>query len=119
MKEINIPPIYEEDIIGFIYNGIKIQFKYNCEDSIIVLEFDGVYLFDFCDFDYLSDTEWQFGLVEYNKSSLLQKLMSRIPSERVQRAFGGDLEKISHYKLVIDDVGIYNIVCKNFAIIQE
>lgn len=111
--------MYEEDIIGFIYNGIKIQIKYNYEDSIIVLEFDEVYLFDFCDFDYLNDVEWQFGLVEYNESPLLKKLISRISPHRIQRAFGGDLEKIRHYKLVVDDVGIYNIVCKSFAILKE
>lgn len=119
MRKINIPPIYEEDIICFIYDGFTVQIKYYYEESIIKLIFNCVYLFDFCDFDYLNDTKWRFGLVEYDESSLLKDMFSRIPREEVSRAFGGELEKIRHYKLAIDDEGIYNIVCKDFKVEKE
>ena len=36
--------------------------------------------------------------------------------EKLQRAFGGEYKKIQHYKLVIDDIGMYNIICKDIAL---
>lgn len=119
MKKISIPPIYEEDIIDFTYTGYQICIKYNYEGATVYLNFYEVYMFDFYEFEYIYDTEWQFGLVEYKESSLLTDVMSRISPQKKQWAFGGEMEKICHYKLVIDDVGMYNIVCKKFAIIQK
>lgn len=119
LKKINIPPIYEEDIVGFSYTSGKVCIKYNYEGVMIDLYFNGVYMFDFFEFEYLNDTEWEFGLIEFKESSLLTQIKSRISPQMIQRAFGGEMDKVRHYKLVIDDVGIYNIVCKNFAFIQE
>lgn len=119
MKKIKIPPIYEENIIEFVFSGFKISIKYYFENSIITLAFYSVYQFDFCDFDYISDTHWEFGLTRYSQSPLLEDLYSRVPFENYNRAFGGELYKIQHYKLVIDDVGIYNIICKDLKIEQS
>lgn len=115
MRELNIPPIYEEDIIGFVYDGVNAQIKYYYEESKVKLSFECVYLFDFCDFDYINDVDWKFGLFEYDKSALLTDLFSRISQNKNNYAFGGEIEEIRHYKLAIDDVGIYNIVCKQFV----
>ena len=114
MKKVSIPSIYEEDIIGFFYDGVKVQIKYNYKETIINLNFNYVYHFDFCEFDYIKDINWEFGLIEYHKSCLLKDFFSGIPSQKISYAFGGEIEKIRHYKLVIDDVGIYNIICKEF-----
>lgn len=119
MRELNIPLIYEEDIIDFVYDGLNAQIKYYFEGLKIKLNFECVYLFNFCDFDYINDVDWKFGLVEYDKSPLLSELFSRISQDKIEYAFGGKTEKIRHYKLVVDDVGIYNIVCKRFVIEQE
>ena len=118
-RKINIPTIYEEDIEGFCYRGDNICIKYNYEGATINLNFSGVYMFDFFEFDYLNDTEWEFGLCEYKESSLLTQIKSGINPQWMQYAFGGEMDKVRHYKLVIDDVGMYNIVCKNFSLIQE
>ena len=55
IKEVvNIPPIYDEDIIGFVYNGVNAQIEYYYENSKVKLSFSCVYLFDFCNFDYIN-----------------------------------------------------------------
>jgi hypothetical protein len=104
------------ETIEFTFSGFKIKFKYCFENSVITLEFHGVYQFDFCDFEYISETDWEFGLAQYVQSPLLETLYSRVPYENRNRAFGGELYKMQHYKLVIDDVGIYNIICKEFRL---
>lgn len=118
MREVKILPIYEEDIIGFVFDGFSAQFKYYHENSKIELRFDGTYLFDFCEFEYINDVDCKFGLFEYVESPLLTDLFSRIIQDKIDYAFGGEIEKIRHYKLVIDDVGVYNIVCKQFVMEQ-
>ena len=115
MRKINILPIYEENIIGFVYDGVNAQFKYRSERKTINLNFSFVLFFDFCDFEYQSDVEWEFGLVEYEHSPRLNEIFSRINNP----IFNKGLENLYHYKLVIDDVGIYNIICKAFFEQQE
>lgn len=119
MGEINIPQIYEENIIAFIYDGVNVHIKYYYENMIVNLNFNYVYSFDFCDFDYFNDSNWNFGLVESDESSILKDLFSRIHKDKIAYAFGGEADKIRHYKLVIDEVGIYNIVCKGFVLEQK
>lgn len=114
MKKIKIPPIYEEDIIEFVFSGFIIRIKYRFENAIINLVFYDVYQFDFCEFDYINDADWEFGLTQYSQSPLLKDIYSRVPLENHNRAFGGEPNKLRHYKLAVDDVGIYNIICKDF-----
>lgn len=86
-----ILPIYEEDIIGFVYDGFRAQIKYCYENKKIKLSFECVYLFDFCDFEYIDDADWKFGLFEYAKSPLLTDLFSRISQDKTDYAFGGEI----------------------------
>ena len=65
MQEIVIPEIFEEDIIEFVVKDSKAMFKYYCENNIVELIFKGVYQFDFCEFDYINDIDWKFGLLKY------------------------------------------------------
>lgn len=116
LKKIDIPPIYEEDIIEFVFCGTTVKVKYHFENAIISLVFNSVYKFDFCEFDYICETHWEFGLTQYSQSPLLDALFSIVPFENRNRAFGGKLQKLRHYKLVVDDVGIYNIICRDFQI---
>ena len=117
MRAVNIPKIYVEDIIGITFNGDgDVDIKYNYNEKVIVLTFRSVYYFDYCEWEYINDTDWEFGLVEYKRSKLLDGIFSRINSVLLENSFGGEREKIYHYKLVIDDWGIYNIVCKDFLL---
>lgn len=84
------------------------------QEKTVQLSFLHVYAFDFVEFDYIKETDWQFGLELQENSAFIQKLVQGISQEKLQRAFGGEHEKLQHYKLVIDDVGMYNIVCKGF-----
>ena len=45
-------------------------------------------------------------------------MKTSIPKDQLNRAFGGEYEKLQHYRLVIDDVGIYNIICKGIILPQ-
>lgn len=116
MEKISIPPIYEEEIIELVFQDAQIYFKYRNKDEIIELIFKEVYQFDFCEFDYVMEHNWQFGLYKIQKSSKIDALISGFSEEKLSRVFGGELGKISHYKLTVDDVGIYNFICKDFDI---
>lgn len=78
--------------------------------------FHNVYYFDYCEWDYINDNNWKFGLIEYSQSKLLDDIFSRIDSTLSHNSFGGEPEKICHYKLTIDDWGIYNLVCKGLSL---
>jgi len=109
-----IPMIYEENIIEFAQRSGNVVLKYLSEEKTIQLSFLHVYAFDFVDFDYIKETDWQFGLELQESSEYIQKLVRGMSQEELQRAFGGEYLKLQHYRLVIDDVGMYNIVCKGF-----
>ena len=113
--KIDIPTIYEEDIIEFTQRDGDVIFKYTA-DSIIEIVFKYVYKFDFVEFDYIEDLEWVFGLELQENSSYMENFISSIPKDQLNRAFGGEYEKLQHYRLVIDDVGIYNIICKGIIL---
>lgn len=117
MREINIPPIYVEDIISITFSGDgDVEIKYNYNEKVIALMFHSVYYFDYCEWEYIDDINWKFGLVEYKQSRLLDDMFLRINPALLENSFGGELEKICHYKLTIDDWGIYNLVCKDFLL---
>ena len=53
---IEIPPIYEEDIIEFAQRKGDVVFKYYDNDNIFEIVFNSVYVFDFVEFDYINET---------------------------------------------------------------
>lgn len=94
MKVINIPPIYEEDIISITFSGDgNVEIKYNYKEKVIALMFHSVYYFEYCEWDYINDVDWKFGLVEYKKSSLLDDMFSKIDSTLYENSFGGESKK--------------------------
>lgn len=113
---IEIPPIYEEDIIEFAQRKGDVVFKYYDNDNIFEIVFNCVYAFDFVEFDYINEVGWKFGLELQSNSVYIEKIIHNMSKEKLQRAFGGDYKKIQHYKLVIDDIGMYNIICKDITL---
>lgn len=111
--KLTIPPIYEENIIGFVQQNGDCIFEYLDKGNLFRIVFTKVYAFDFVEFDYMKETDWQFGLELQENPAYLQQMMQEMPKEIAQKAFGGEYEKMQQYKLVIDDVGSYNIVCKD------
>ncbi len=116
MLKIDIPQIYEEDIIVFSYRRGNAEMRYYDGDKVFQILFSGVYLFDFIEFDYINDTKWRFGLHMLKDSPYIKKMISAMPKEKIQRSFGGEVLALRHYTLVIDDVGMYNIVCKDIML---
>lgn len=114
--KVEIPPIYEEDIIEFVQREENATFKYFNEDKIVKITFFCVYAFDFVEFEYINEMGWVFGLELQNNSAYIERMVSNMTEEKKQRAFGGEYKKIKHYKLVIDDVGMYNIICKDIDV---
>lgn len=110
---IKIPPIYEEDIIEVVQRKGDVIFKYYDNDKIIEIIFNCVYVFDFVEFDYIDEVDWKFGLELQSNSIYIEKIIRNMSKEKLKRVFGGEYNNIKHYKLVIDDVGIYNIICKD------
>lgn len=111
--KITIPPIYEENIVEFSQRKGDCIFEYFAEGRLFRIIFNKVYAFDFVEFDYIQEIDWQFGLDLQDNSTYIQQMIKGKPKETIQNVFGGEKENIQHYKLVIDDVGIYNIVCKS------
>lgn len=127
--EIKIPTIYEENIDCFIYKNSEVIFKYYSDiDEEICVVFKSVYGFTYIEFDYMDYAEmliiergtWKFGLELIENSPLINKLVKdNFPDgdvTRLARAFGGEMEKLKHYHLAIDDFGFYNILCKELEI---
>lgn len=113
---IEIPTIYEENIIEVVHQSGNVIFKYYVEEKIYKIAFHNVYFFDFTEFDYVTECDWKFGLNIQTNSTYIEKLVKEISKDKLQRAFGGEYSKLSHYKLVIDDVGMYNVVCKDIEL---
>lgn len=113
--KIDIPSIYEENIIGVVHQNGNLVFEYAAEDIVKII-FQYVYKYDFIEFDYIDEIDWTFGLELLRNSAYIKDLIGRMEEEKLQRAFGGEYNKLQHYRLVIDDVGIYNIVCKGMKL---
>ena len=109
---IEIPPIYEEDIIEFVQRKGDAIFKYYDDGRIVEIIFNCVYEFDFVEFDYIDEVGWRFGLELQSNSVYIEKMLRSMSEEKKQRSFAGECKMLQHYKLVIDDVGLYNIICK-------
>lgn len=113
---IEIPPIYEEDIIEFAQRKGNVVLKYYDNDNIFEIVFNCVYAFDFVEFDYINGVGWNFGLELQNNSMYIEKIVRNMTKDKLQRAFGGEYQKLKHYKLVIDEVGMYNVICKDIGL---
>ena len=110
--KITIPLIYEENIIEFAQRRGNAVFRYLDGERVFQITFHDVYAFDFVEFDYIKELDWQFGLELEENSTYIPQMVQGMPKESLQRAFSGEYEKMRHYKLVIDDVGMYNVICK-------
>ena len=116
MYKIEIPPIYEEDIIDLIFKDCAVIFKYYNVNEIVEIVFKDVYKCDFCDFECISDTDYEFGLMQYFESDMLKQFLATIDTNRLKYLFLGECDRLKHFKLVVDDVGIYNFICKEIQI---
>lgn len=113
--KIDIPPIYEEEIIEFAQRKGNVLIKYYDGGKVFEITFICAYAFEFVEFDHIEEVDWNFGLELQKKSAYIKKLIYNIPKEKLQKTFGGEYGKLQHYRLIINDVGMYNIICKGIS----
>ena len=118
-------PIYEENIVSFSQadgNCYLIYTDENNPDCRYELRFTGVYYSDFTDFELMPAAicDWHFGLetVEPEESDLLQGRLKDKLTLLIGFPHYKHLRALKHYRLIVDDVGWYNIISKDFNVIQ-
>ena len=127
MKKIQLPkPTSQCDKEPYIEmkNGqIIIIYSYEDEvvNSLISIKFKTVYSFTYTECEYISTLDYTFGLIEIDNSRIKSDLLTawQLKNRLINEAFGGEVEKIKHYRLYFDEYGMYDIICKEIEIEEE
>lgn len=97
-----------------------ITYSYEDEfvDSLISIKFKTVYSFAYTECEYISTLDYDFGLIEIDSSKMKSELLKvwQLRNRLISEAFGGDVERVKHYRLYFDDYGMYDIICKEIEI---
>jgi hypothetical protein len=102
-----------------------IRYDYRDEARVIhwtKITFGIVYGFKYTEAEYIDTLDYEFGLVELQDSRWIQEMLDIWIRERggeKELAFGGELDKVHHYRLYFDDKGLYDIICKTLRIEEE
>jgi hypothetical protein len=86
------------------------------------ITFDTVYGYKFTECEYISTLDYEFGLVDIPNSRWIRDLLDvwvREGGNEESRAFGGEPNKVHHYRLYFDDYGLHEILCKSLRIEEE
>lgn len=127
MKKIQLPkPTSRCDEEPYIEmkNG-KAIIRYSYEDgvlsSLISIKFKTVYSFAYTECEYVNTLDYTFGLIEFDDSRIKEDLLIvwQLRNRHINEAFGGEVEKIKHYRLYFDEYGMYDIICKEIEIEEE
>lgn len=129
MKEIKLPKTTsqcnEEPYIEMKNGQVIIRYLYEDDyeevNSLVSIKFETVYSFSYIECEYISTLEYKFGLVEIDDSKIKSELLTtwKLRNRAVDEAFGGEIEKIKHYRLYFDEYGMYDIICKGIEIEEE
>lgn len=98
---------------------------YSYEDeivySLISIKFKKVYSFIYTECEYITTLDYTFGLIEIDNSEMKSNLLTawQMRNGSISEAFGGEVEKVKHYRLYFDDYGMYDIICKDIEIQEE
>ena len=114
-------PIYEENIISLTHDYGVLKLTYVDEEQTnrnYSIMFTGVYWYEFTDFEIMTLNDWRFGLelVESEKSEILNGRIKYILEKRSHDSHYSSLNKLKHYRIVIDDYGVIEIVSQNVEI---
>ncbi|NRT88516.1 hypothetical protein [Clostridium beijerinckii] len=124
MKKIQLPKSTnqcDEEPYFEMKNG-QIIIKYSYEDevvnSLVSIKFKSVYSFTYTECEYISTLDYSFGLIEVEDSKVKDDLLSgwKLRNRPINESFGGEVEKVKHYRLYFDDYGMYDIICKDIEI---
>lgn len=103
-----------ETIIKYVYEDELVS-------SIISIKFRTVYSFAYTENEYISTLEYTNGLAEIYNSKIKSDLVNawQLRARPISQAFGGEIEKVKHYRLYFDEYGMYEIICKEIEIEEE
>ncbi|AGF55330.1 hypothetical protein B0P06_000584 [Clostridium saccharoperbutylacetonicum] len=127
MKKIQLPKptsqCEEEPYVQMNNSMVIIRYSYEDErlSSVISIKFKIIYSFTYTECEYMDTSDYTFGLVEIDNSRIKSDLLTvwDLKNRPIDEAFGGEVEKIKHYRLYFDDYGMYDIICKNIQIGEE
>lgn len=101
-------------------NEVIIRYVYEDElvSSLITIKFKMVYSFTYTENEYTSTLDYASGLIEIDNSKVKSNLMNawKLRDRPISQAFGGEVEKVKHYRLYFDEYGMYDIICKQIEI---
>jgi hypothetical protein len=105
----------------------NVSIRYDYEDDrgqILWTEiiFGIVYGYKYTEIEYIDTLEYEFGLVQIEDSKWKKQMHDIWVKERgndPERVFGGEAEKVHHYRLFFDNDGIHEIICKAIRIHVE
>ena len=114
-------PIYEENIVSLTHEHGILKLTYVDEEQTnryYSIVFTDVYWYEFTDFEIMTLQNWRFGveLIESEKSEILNVRLKSILEKRRQFSFYSSLNKLKHYRIVIDDYGAIEIISQNVEI---
>lgn len=129
MKEIKLPKptsqCNEEPHIEMKNSQVIIRYLYEDDyeevNSLVSVKFESVYSFSYIECEYINTLDFCFGLTEVEDSKIKSELLTtwKLRNGAIDEAFGGEVEKIKHYRLYFDEYGIYDIICEEIDIEEE
>lgn len=129
MAEIKLPKptsqCNEEPYIEMKNGQVIIKYLYEDDyeevNSLVSVKFKSVYSFSYIECEYISTLDFCFGLTEVEDSKIKSELLTtwKLRNRDIDEAFGGEVEKIKHYRIYFDEHGMYNIICKGIEIKEE
>lgn len=127
MKKIHLPKptsqCEEEPYIEMKNGQTIITYSYEDEviNSLVLIKFKTVYSFTYTECEYISTLDYSYGLIEVDDSRIKSDLLIawQLRNKLINEAFGGEVEKIKHYRLYFNEYGMYDIICKDIEIEEE
>ena len=127
MKKIQLPKptsqCDEEPYIQMKNGQAVITYSYEDEvvNSLVSIKFKIVYSFTYTECEYISTLDYISGLIEVDNSKIKSDLLTtwQLRKRLISEAFGGEVERVKHYRLYFDEYGMYDIICKEIEIEEE
>ncbi|EHI99781.1 hypothetical protein CDLVIII_3207 [Clostridium sp. DL-VIII] len=129
MKKIQLPKstsqCNEQPHIEMKNSQVIIKYLYEDDfeeiSSLVSIKFKTVYSFTYTECEYINTLDYSFGLIEVDNSKMKSDLLTswQLRNRPIDEAFGGEVEKIKHYRLYFDEYGMYDIICKGIEIEEE
>lgn len=111
LKQISLPQIYCEDILGLEMKNSDISFRFKDEKNIPhEIKLETIYHLEYTEEEYIKEV-FPFGLFEIKNSAKISEMISR-STLSINNVFGEEYNRIKHYVLSVSEDGSYHFICK-------